>query len=149
MEKLSGYHYGSLLLLDPTNPIRLPKDITGAYQQLNMVAEADGIVGVSKPEFNPLWYSVIEKNGWMTDLVDGVSNYTRRQDVPPVYLIKGSLYLWLRECLTKQDKNWRAGKLLVYPTQESRAIHIDTIKEFEQTELLVKTNQLHLPWLNQ
>jgi len=67
-EDLDGVSYEYLLLLDPTSPGRLPSDVSAAYRLLQGTPSADGIIGVSKPEFNPIWHCVIERDGWMTTL---------------------------------------------------------------------------------
>ena len=89
--KMEGREYQYLLLLDPTSPCRLPEDIAGAWSKLQAHPEADGIIGVSQPDFNPIWHCVIEKNGEMRDLIPEGALFTRRQDLPPVFRINASL----------------------------------------------------------
>ena len=140
--------YDYLLLLDPTSPGRIAEDINEALARLKETPEADGIVGVSKPEFNPIWHCVIEQKGWMKDLVDGGALFGRRQDVSPVYRINASLYIWRTNFILRCQGNWRQeGKGLIYEIPESRAIHIDDLKEFERWELLLKNNFISFPWL--
>lgn len=140
-----------LLLLDPTSPGRIPADITGALEKLEQNPDAVGIVGVSKPEFNPIWHCVVEKEGWMELLIKGGgSAYGRRQDVPPVYRINASLYIWKTSFIRQCSENWlENGKHLLYEIPEVRAIHIDDLHEFERAELLLKHNLIFFPWLTQ
>ncbi len=145
-EEKSCYEY--LLLLDPTSPGREPEDISKALAKLDATPEADGILGVSQPDFNPIWHCVIEKDGWMTDLFDEGAGYDRRQDVPPVYRIHGSLYIWRAEFVRAQADGWRTpGKHLIYETPEFRSLSFDTAEEFERADTLVENGFINLSWM--
>lgn len=148
VERQEGKTYKYLLLVDPTSPARLPEQISDAYRILKGNAAADGIVAVSKPDFNPYWVCVYEKDGWMTDLIDGAAKIVRRQDVPTIYRINGSFYLWPTS-VVRTRPSWRDGtRLLQYVTSEDRAFAIDTLEEFQKAELLVKSGVVRLPWLH-
>src|SRR5689334_19934277 len=67
MEKIERTTFQYVVLLDPTSPGREPADVSEAFQRLKNNPSADGIVSVSRPDFNPLWNCVIEKDGWMDD----------------------------------------------------------------------------------
>ncbi len=147
MERLDARRYGSLLLLDPTSPGRLPYDVSRAVSALEGSHGADGVVGVSQPEFNPYWHCVVEKDGYMAPLIPGARNYSRRQDLPLVYRINATLYLWRRDFLLSAEGSWMDGKLLLLEVPESRAIHIDDIEEFERADLMVQHGLVTFPWL--
>jgi N-acylneuraminate cytidylyltransferase len=147
VERQEGRTYQYLLLTDPTSPARLPEQVSDAFRKLKATPSADGIVAVSKPDFNPYWVCVVEKNGWMVDLMPDAGEYIRRQDVPAVYRINGSFYIWPAE-FVRRATSWRHGaKLLPYITPEERAFAIDTLEEFRKAELLVRSGMVPLPWL--
>lgn len=149
VEAQEGAPYDALLLLDPTSPAREPSDVAGAWRRLNDLPAADGIIGVSQPEFNPVWHCVVERDGWMADLVEAGSQYERRQDVPTVYRVNGSLYLWRTTFVRTTQAAWRrVGRHLIYEIPEIRAMSIDTAAGFERAELLVKGGIVTLPWLS-
>lgn len=148
MESQNRKEYGSLMLLDPTSPSRLPKDVRGFIEKISDASEADGVVCVSQPEFNPYWHSVIEKNGWLAELIPGADSFARRQDIPVTYRINGLLYLWRRNYVLQVD-NWRQGNLLKYEVPEHQTIHIDDIYEMQKAELLVKNGLIKFPWLGE
>ena len=140
--------YDLVALLDPTSPARLPRDVTGALERLSARPDADGVVAVSKPEFNPIWHCVVEQDGWMADLIDGGSGYDARQSVPTVYRINGALYLWRAGFVRSHADSWRrGGRYVLYEIPELRAMSIDTLEEFEKAEALVKQGLISLPWL--
>lgn len=150
-ERHDDFRYGALLLLDPTSPAREPSDIAGACRRLQECPAADGVVGVSQPDFNPIWHCVVERDGWMVDLHPDGAGYSRRQELPRVFRINGSLYIWRTAFVRSQTEGtWRkAGRHLLYEIPERRAMSIDTEDECERTELLVKSGLVHFPWLSE
>ena len=148
LERRDGMRFDAVLLLDPTSPARDVEDLTGALRRLRESPEADGVIGVSQPVFNPIWHCVVERDGWMADLIEAGRHFDRRQDVPAVYRINGSLYLWRAAFVRTQEASWRrAGRYLIYEIPERRAMSIDTELEFDQAELLVKHGLITFPWL--
>ncbi len=148
VESQAGRQFEFLLLLDPTTPCRLPEQVAEAYRRLLTSCSADGIVGVSRPDFNPVWHSVVDQGGWMTDLIPNGGNYARRQDAPLVYRINGTLYIWRTEFVRRSAAGWRNhGKHLMYEVPDFAAISIDTLEEFERAELFVTSGRFPLPWL--
>ena len=147
MERLDRRRYGSLLLLDPTSPGRLPGDIAKAVRLLEADPAADGVVGVSRPEFNPYWHCMVEKNGYMSPLIPGADRFVRRQDLPAVFRINASLYLWRRDFLLRLKGSWMDGRNVMLEIPEVRAIHIDDQEEFERADLMIREGLVRLPWL--
>ena len=142
--------YEFLALLDPTSPAREPSDLSGALRRLRERPEADGILAVSRPDFNPIWHCVRERGGWMADLIEAGAGYERRQEVPTVYRINGALYVWRTGFVRREAWSWRrGGRHLLYEIPESRAMSIDTVAQFERAELLVKRGLITFPWLNE
>ncbi|MBI4370958.1 MAG: acylneuraminate cytidylyltransferase family protein [Elusimicrobia bacterium] len=139
--------YGYLLLLDPTSPTRLPEDVREACRRLGERPDADGIVAVSKPHYSPLWHTVVEKDGLMSDFAPDGGRFDRRQDVPDVYHINGLLYLW-RARFVRTHEAWRGvGRHLMLVLPEGRAVSIDDLEQFERTEALIRGGAIKLPWL--
>lgn len=151
VQQLADSTFQYVLLLDPTTIGRLPDDITGATDRLRSTPDADGIVGVSQPDFNPIWHCVVERAGWMVDLFEQAAHYDRRQDVPAIYRINASLYVWRREYVERRGdlEGWRHGRLLMFEVPEWRIVHIDTPQEFERAQLLVRHRVIELPWIEQ
>lgn len=146
MERLDQHRYESLLLMDPTSPTRYPEDIRMALSMLDGDPACDGVIAVSQPEFNPYWHCVVDRGGYMTDLIPGAAAYDRRQDVPAAYRITGLLYLWRRDYLLGCD-NWREGHLRMLVLPEARSVSIDDIETFDRLEVLVREGLVKLPWL--
>jgi len=148
VESEEAVRYDELLLLDPTSPVREPSDVPKALQRLRQCPEADGIIGVSQPDANPIWHCVIERDGWMADLMAEGSTFEYRQEVPTVYEINGSLYLWRAEFVRRETRSWRrGGRHVLYELSHAPAVSIDTLDQFERAEALVKSGLVTLPWL--
>jgi CMP-N,N'-diacetyllegionaminic acid synthase len=148
MEQRGNQRFESLLLLQPTVPCRLPEDLSRAMQMLDADPAALGVVAVSEPAFNPRWVCVEGSGGHMKPLVAANTNYTRRQDVPPVYRINGLLYLWRRDHLVHSSAPRyfeTPHAMLVVP--EIRAGDIDTAQDLAMIELLLREGLIQLPWL--
>ncbi len=146
-EARSGHPYAALLLMDPTSPGRLPSDVARAVALLEEDPRADGVVGVSRPEFNPYWHCVVESGGYLAPLMPGAAKYARRQDLPEVFRINATLYLWRRDYLLAASDSWMGGSLRLLEVPEARAIHIDDLDEFERADLLVRHGLVKFPWL--
>lgn len=146
-EEKESYDY--VVLLDPTTPCRLPHYLSKALSRLQKKSLADGIIAVSQPDFNPLWHSVVNREGWMTDLFPEAQKINRRQDAPVIYRINGALYIWNAKFMKSQEGGWRQGKHLMYEIPDFAAISIDTEDEFERAELFVTSGLFLLPWLKE
>lgn len=146
IERLEGQPYDFLMLLDPTSPTRLPEDVEAAIKRL-IASDADGIISVSKPEFNPVWHTVVEKDGLMADWLTDAANITRRQDAPEIYRINGLLYVW-RTGFVRSAEAWRgAGRHLMLEVPDERAVSIDDLAQFRKAEALARGGILPMPWL--
>ncbi len=143
-----GPSYEFLLLLDPTSPSRFPSDITEAFGRLLRTPDAAGVIGVSRPDFDPLWHCVVEKDNWMSDLFEGADAIQRRQEVEAVYRINGSLYIWRAAYVREHSGSWRTGQHLMHQIPDFRAMSIDTLDEFDWAERLVLSGLIRFPWLN-
>lgn len=149
METRDKVRYGSMLLLSPTSPGRLPEDVSAAIHMLEEDSRAVGIVAASKPLFNPRWVCIdLAADGYMRQSFPDGKNYVRRQDVPTTYRINGALYLWRRDHIANEDAP-RYFELphLMLEIPESRAIDIDSGHDLRLAELMLREGLVHLPWL--
>ncbi|MFZ0312894.1 MAG: acylneuraminate cytidylyltransferase family protein [Candidatus Korobacteraceae bacterium] len=148
MEQRDNRRFGSLLLLQPTAPCRLPEDVSHAVEVLDAEPAAVGVVAVSEPPFNPRWVCVEESGGYMKRLVAENTSYTRRQDVPNVYRINGLLYLWRRDHVVHSlAPKYFAEPHCMLVVPEIRAGDVDTGQDLAMMELLLREGLIQLPWL--
>jgi len=142
-----GSRYDLLLLLDPTSPGRLPDDVADAHRLIGAAPEADGVVSVSEPSFNPIWHAVVDRDGYLEPLLPDASAYGRRQDVPRVLRINAALYLFRTAFLRREAEAWQNGRHLLLEIPELRAFHIDSAEDLQLAELLLGSGMVALPWL--
>lgn len=142
-----GLEFDALLLLQPSNPFRLPDDLTAMARRLAESPEADGVVSVSDPGFDPVWVSVVERDGWMEHLVPEGVAYERRQDVPRSLRINGALYLWRTAFVRREARSWLAGRHRLYEMPRTRVVDIDEAFDLELAEAMLGAGLVSLPWL--
>jgi N-acylneuraminate cytidylyltransferase len=142
-----GDRHELLLLLDPTSPARLPEDVTVAHRLLAATPDADGVVAVSEPSFNPIWHAVVERGGYIEPLLPEGRAFGRRQDVPRVLRINAALYLFRSSFLRRETETWQNGRHLALEIPEGRAFHIDTEWDYRLCELILDAGLVRLPWL--
>jgi N-acylneuraminate cytidylyltransferase len=145
IERAEGRTFGSLLLLDPTSPGRLPADVSRAVALLEADPAAQGVMACSRPTFNPFWVGVVEKGAYLAPAFPG-PEYARRQDVPAFLRINGALYLWRRDFI-ERGASWRDEPHRALEIPEARAFSIDDLYEFQVAEQLVAAGLVELPWL--
>jgi CMP-N,N'-diacetyllegionaminic acid synthase len=145
MERIAGQRFESLLLLQPTNPVRRPASVRKALAAVEADDHAQGAVAVAEPPFNPRHVCVEESGGYLKFAFGQA--YQRRQDAPPVYRITGSLYIWRRDFLLSTDAplGQEARLKLVY--EQEPVIDIDTAEDLRLAELMVREGLVRLPWL--
>jgi N-acylneuraminate cytidylyltransferase len=147
VERIEQKRFGSVLLLDPTSPGRLPEDISKAFEILDADADADGVIACSQPRFNPFWVGVVEKSGYMSPAFEPKQEFSRRQDVPRFLRINGALYLWRRDHIVRGADAWWRGRHRALEIPEMRAFSIDDQEEFEMAAMLIERNLVSLPWM--
>ena len=149
VELLDQCRYGSVLLLSPASPARLPEDISKATELLESDARAVGVISVSRPPFNPRWVCVdIASYGYMRQSFPDGMSYVRRQDVPAIYRINGSVYLWRRDHVaTAKEPGYFDVPHRVLEVPEARSIDIDTIHDLRLADLMLRERLIEFPWL--
>lgn len=129
----AGESIARIVDLQPTSPLRESADIANA---LRARPDADLVFSVSEAADNP-YFNLVEPgaDGWV-HLSKG-QGQVRRQDVPPVYALNGSIYVWRRAALAHAAVHglWsvNAG---VYVMPRWKSVDIDTIEDFEYGQWL-------------
>lgn len=138
--------FDTLVLLQPTNPLRFPDDVAGVLAALAGRPDADGAITVSEPRFAPIWECVVERDGMLEQLVPEARRFERRQDVPRALYINGGVYAW-RTAFVRTSGDWLSGRTIGYETPEARSISIDTLDDLQLCELLLESGRVALPWV--
>lgn len=141
----------SLLLLDPTSPMRVASDIDRATKLLDSRPDVDGVISISCPSFNPQWVGVnlaADQRVRRHRLSEGV--FARRQDVPHYWRVNGNFYIWRKRFCSDMRVNWLdAGIILGVETRELLSHSIDTEDDFRLVEALLQCGVVDLEWMGQ
>lgn len=131
-----GRRIETIVDLQPTSPLRLPSDIDAALA-LAHAKDAELVVSVTEPSHNP-YYSLAEARADGTLQVSKAAGALRRQDVPQVWGLNGSIYVWRRAALAKavQDGFWTVA-ILPSPMPRERSVDIDGAFDFDMAEWLL------------
>jgi len=123
MEKLDKVRYDYLVMLQPTTPFRLAKDIDEAIKKLIETGCNTVVSVVDVGAYHPARMYQIKKDLLERIMEEGVP-MRPRQELPPVYIRSGDVYACQREVLFK--KNSLMGddcRPIIIPMM--RAINID------------------------
>lgn len=114
--------------LQPTSPLRDSADIAAA---LRARADAQLIVSVAPAADNPYFNLVEQGSDGLVHLSKGQGS-ARRQDVPPVYALNGSIYVWQRAALSHAAVHglWSVS-VASYVMPRWKSVDIDTLEDFE------------------
>lgn len=134
LDQLPGYDY--LLLLQPTSPLRTSADIDAAFALMQAHA-ATCCVSVCEAEQSPYLMYRLGEDDHLESLLPPLMGSLRRQDLPPVYLLNGAVYIartdWLR-----QTRSFMGEATVAYRMPAERSIDIDTADDFERFRRIVE-----------
>jgi hypothetical protein len=127
----------SILLLQPTSPIRILDELKNAIQMFSNES-MESLVSVTEMREHP--YECIKKNlsGW-DFLEKPEKNVTRRQDYKHKYLfLDGSFYIASKEFLLKNKSFVLQGKTLLFESKLRYSIDIDELEDMDIAESILK-----------
>lgn len=132
LRRCPGYEY--VVLLQPTSPLRLPKDIDGALEScVDMGAPA--CVAVCVASENPFWMFTAGEGRRLCHLISR-DTPPRRQDLPKVLSLNGAVYVAEVKWLLR-EKSFITPETTYYEMPPERSIDIDTELDLMLAELLV------------
>lgn len=127
--------FDSVMLLQPTSPLRNTDDIDGCIK-LARQRRAPSVVSICEPDSHPMWTYLLGTDLSMAPLVAG-NAATRRQDLPLVGALNGAMYFgeaaWLRN-----TRKLVGVETLGYMMSRDRSVDIDTPFDWKFAELLLK-----------
>ena len=125
-----GEAYDFVVLLEPTSPLTEGADVDAALDQL-VAADADAIVGVSRLEATHPAFAVRKADdGVITPYAaDTFGDMPRRQDIEPLFVLDGSLYISGVDAL-RRERGFCHVRSLGYETVRHKAHEVDDLVDF-------------------
>jgi CMP-N,N'-diacetyllegionaminic acid synthase len=127
LDQLPGYEY--VVLLQPTSPLRTAVDIDAAFE-LMLEMGAPSCVSVCEADQSPYWMFRIKDGCNIERLLSEEVSATRRQDLPPIYVLNGAIYIAKIDWL-KQSNNFLGEGCVAYVMPKERSLDIDNADDFE------------------
>jgi CMP-N,N'-diacetyllegionaminic acid synthase len=130
-----------ICLLQPTSPLRTHHDITSAIE-LFETKQPDLVLSAYRPKIEVQKAFVLEKNGFLTGLLSASAPFSRRQDLPEVFLPNGAIYV----CSVGKFKKKNIlpqSRILPYIMGIENSVDIDTIEDFNEAERILKLRRIN------
>ena len=135
-----AYRPDAVMILQPTSPLRQAHHIREAIARLEP-AGAESVVSVSEVPLHhhPLRAVRIDPSGAARLFVTGDPirrRINRRQDLPPVWMLNGAIYLLRSDVLSASEPSLYGERTLAYPMPSPYGISIDTLEDWHEAERL-------------
>ncbi|OGX34837.1 MAG: CMP-N-acetlyneuraminic acid synthetase [Omnitrophica WOR_2 bacterium RIFCSPLOWO2_02_FULL_50_19] len=131
-----GERYDLVILLQPTSPLRVSKDIDQAIEFF-FEKKAKSVISVCRMEHNPRWSNILPKDGCMKDFIPGAIMNKVRQEFPVYYRLTGAIFLASADYL-KVHKTFYGKNAYAYIMPQGRSVDIDNEIDFAFAEYLYK-----------
>lgn len=116
--------YDWIVLLQATSPLRTADDIDAGVRKCRECG-ASALVAVCESPKSPHWMHELTEDDVLTPAMPDVMRASHRQQLPPVYVANGALYVarvpWLRETRT-----FYSDTTMAYVMPRERSVDIDT-----------------------
>jgi CMP-N,N'-diacetyllegionaminic acid synthase len=132
-ERQTGYMPDTLILLQPTSPLRNAQDILAAVNMFKQAGCKDTVVSVCEVDHPSAWIGVIDEDSAFNGI--NVSN-KRSQDYHKEYRLNGAVYVARSDVLIRKGSLF-TGRLRASVMPRSRSVDVD-----EEADLRVCTSYL-------
>lgn len=137
-----GKNYDTLILLQPTSPLRRKADLQKAIAMYSPAIEM--VVTVKESQANP-YFNLFKENesGFLEKFIP--SSYTRRQDAPSAYEYNGAIYVINTTELKERPLN-AFTKIKKVVMNNFGSVDIDTAADFAWAEFLLTNQYIQLDY---
>ena len=134
-EKYFNSKFEYIIDLDISAPLRDHFDIRRAYNKF-IKFKYDNLFSVNKSKKNP-YFNMVEMRGEKVYLSKNKKKFYSRQQLPIVYSLNASIYVWKRKALL-QHNNLIGKKTGIYEMSEEKSIDIDSKFDLKLVKFLMK-----------
>lgn len=133
-----GIDYDTLVLLQPTSPMRTADDVRAALALYS--PNIDMVVTVKEAASNPYYNCYETDNDGFLHISKGDGGYTRRQDAPKVWEYNGAVYVINVESLRRMPLSaFTRRRMSVMPAE--RSVDLDTPVDWLIAEKLIENSK--------
>lgn len=127
----------SIVLLQPTTPLRTAGDIDNGLTRMRET-DCDAVVSVVEVGgYHPFRMKRIVAGDRLINFIDqGFEDMRPRQELPPVYIREGSLYIARRGLVMDQD-TLVGGDVRAIVVEADNSVNIDTEADFQRAERII------------
>lgn len=127
--------YDAVMMLQPTTPMRTVEDIDQAIHTLSSTAADSVISVVDVGATHPARMKYLDSGRLIDPPFCEAHENQRRQELRPMYIRNGAIYLTRAEILRRQSFKGDDCRAWVMP--EDRSVNIDTLRDFAYAEWLM------------
>ena len=136
-EKL-GRTFDTLMLLQPTSPLRKAQSIRDAYSEMEE-KDANSIVSLCEVDHSPLQTNTLPEDLSLSEFVTGFAKGKRRQDLDTYYRFNGAVYL-TKVPFFREYRDIFKDRCYALVMDKREYVDIDDEVDFIIAEELVKHN---------
>ncbi len=137
IKDIEKMEYDCLILLQPTSPLRNSKHIDEAIEKFFSDDRARSLVSVTKVKKSPFWMRTVNKDGFLDNFLKDDKTYSRRQDLPDVFVLNGAIYL-IRPKDFASCKGFSTPFTSFYEMDDHSSIDIDDKYDFILAETIAE-----------
>lgn len=131
----AGAEYDTVLLLQPTSPLRRPEQIREAME-LYAATRPDMVVSVRQAAANP-YYDIFEtREDGTLNISKGDGLYTRRQDAPKVWQYNGAIYVIKVDSLRRMPMG-KFPRRIPYEMSAETSLDLDSLLDWQIAEQML------------
>lgn len=129
-----GIGYDCVVLLQPTSPMRIPADVSGALALYT--PDVDMVVSVTEAACNPYYDCFETQPDGTLHVSKGDGAYTRRQDAPKAWQYNGAVYV-INPASIRRMTLGEFPRRIPYEMPRSRSVDLDTPLDWTIVESLM------------
>ncbi len=134
-EKYFSTKFDYIIDLDISSPLRSILDIKRAFKKFKK-NNYDNLFSVNKSKKNP-YFNMVEISQSRVYISKNKKSFFTRQELPIVYSLNASIYIWKRNILLKSD-NLIGNKTGIYEMSEQKSIDIDSKFDLKLVKFLMR-----------
>jgi len=128
--------YDYVVLLQATSPMRLVDDIDGCIETC-VLSKSQSCVSVVEVKQHPYWMYKIDTTGCLSPFIGQTNEIHRRQDLPPMYILNGAVYV-SESVLIGKNRSFLTPFTKAFIMSKKRSLDIDDTVDLNISNILMQ-----------